>query len=299
MLEIHRLSLLFTGGGSCTPLRGKEEFLKNSEDAEFFAALKLNPNPVNYDPMEVAVKSSRVAMQLSASIVFAILYYHISQQQVEPFPVFLLTLITSLIGYVTFYLKYGGASSLFNQVYKIVLFPPREHVKIAVVYLVFSYLLAPTLRTLTDTVSTDTIHVTAFLMLSLHLITNGYGLKGFMVSRPISVNAAVIGSLFLASRLATDWQSIAILTFAVQSFILFPIFTGSLSQSALVLALVICLSAATCYSVSSNVFLGYAILMFFVVVVSPVMFVFSSGFKKSIYGPWDEAIPVITAASTK
>jgi len=280
--------------GSCTEsLKPPSHPELDNVDAEILAALRLNPHPTNYSVIDVIIKSSCVAMQLSASIVVVILYYHISCEYLQPIPVFLTTLLTSLIGYILFHVKCGTDVS--TQFYQVLVSIPREHLEIAVVYLLFSYLLAPTLRTLTDTVSTDTIHVTAFLMFCLHLVTNDYGIKGFMVSKPISVNAAVIGSLFLASRLETDWQSIALLTFGVQSFILFPIFARMIRESSVVLVVIIILSASACYTVSANVFLGYAILMFLVVIVSPSAFVISSGFKKNIYGPWDEAIPVIKA----
>ena len=60
------------------------------------------------------------------------------------------------------------------------------------------------LRKLTETVSTDTIHATAICMLCVHLATCEYGVSAFLVSKTTSVNAAVIGSICLASRMTAD-----------------------------------------------------------------------------------------------
>ena len=255
-------------------------------DADIQSALKLNPIPVNYSVSEIAIKAGRVAIQVSASIIFILVYYHLNYANVDPAPVLITSLSSSGCGYVLYRLI---LSRSWSSVFKV----PKEHVQVAVVYLVFSYLLAPTLRTLTDTISTDTIHVTAVFMLCLHLVTSDYGLKGFLVSKPISVNAAVIGSIFLASRLDTDWDSIALLTFAIQLFVLFPIFSKLIQESAVALSIMILLCATLCITVSPNVFLAYSILMFVVIILCPMIFVLSCGLKRNIYGPWDEAVPEI------
>ncbi|CAG7835423.1 unnamed protein product [Allacma fusca] len=260
-------------------------------DADIQSALRLNPNPINYGFTDVAVKASRIAIQVSTSLVFIIVYYHMNYENLHPGPVLITTLVTSACGYVIYNLS--PTRNFCQQFFRLIINVPKEHMRVAVVYLVFSYLLAPTLRTLTDTISTDTIHVTAVIMLCLHLVTSDYGMKGFMVSKPISVNAAVIGSIFLASRLDTDMHSLALLTFAIQSFILFPVFSTLIRESTLAISIIIILSAAICMTVSANLFLAYAILMFIVMVLCPAFFVLSTGFKRNIYGPWDEAIPEI------
>ena len=158
------------------------------------------------------------------------------------------------------------------------------------VYLILSYQLAPTLRTLTDTISTDTIHATAVSMLFVHLLTCDYGINGFFVSKTISVNAAVIGSICLASRMSSDLHSMSLLTLAVQCFVLFPIFSPILWESSVNLILLITLTAYASFKVSSALFLTFTVVIFTVIALFPLFFVISLKFKENMYGPWDEAV---------
>ncbi|KAL9704919.1 hypothetical protein quinque_008437 [Culex quinquefasciatus] len=72
-----------------------------------------------------------------------------------------------------------------------------EDFKTAAAVLVFVYIFSPLLRNLTDSVSTDTI---TFLVLMLHLIFYDHCVPAAIVSKGITLNAAIFGAICLTAR---------------------------------------------------------------------------------------------------
>lgn len=92
--------------------------------------------------------------------------------------------------------------------------------------------MSPILRTLTETVSTDTIYAMVTLMMLAHLSFYHYGINAAIVSKPISLNAAFFASVCLASRLSTSYHAFAFLIFAIDIFVLFGILYTKLPRVA-------------------------------------------------------------------
>ena len=88
--------------------------------------------------------------------------------------------------------------------------------------------MSPILRTLTETISTDTIYAMVTLMVLVHLSFNNYGVNAAIVSQPISLNAAFFASVCLASRLPTSYHAFAFLISAIDIFVLFGILYNKL-----------------------------------------------------------------------
>ena len=76
--------------------------------------------------------------------------------------------------------------------------------KTSLLFTITGYSLSPVLHTLTDSISTDSLHTMAASSFLLHLLTSDYGLPAPVVSWQISINAAVFSSVCLASRLPID-----------------------------------------------------------------------------------------------
>ncbi|KAL1404522.1 hypothetical protein pipiens_005321 [Culex pipiens pipiens] len=72
-----------------------------------------------------------------------------------------------------------------------------EDFKTAAAVLVFVYIFSPLLRNLTDSVSMDTI---TFLVLMLHLIFYDHCVPAAIVSKGITLNAAIFGAICLTAR---------------------------------------------------------------------------------------------------
>jgi len=87
--------------------------------------------------------------------------------------------------------------------------------------LVSGFAVSPVLKTLTETISTDTIWLMVILMMAMHLVFYDYGVQCAIVSTPISLNAGIFGAVCLASRLKTTLQAFTLLIWASDVFVLF------------------------------------------------------------------------------
>lgn len=105
-------------------------------------------------------------------------------------------------------------------------------IKSAVIFLVTGFAMSPILRTLTETISTDTIYAMVTLMMLAHLSFYDYGVNAAIVSKPISLNAAFFASVCLASRLSTSYHAFAFLISAIDIFVLFGILYTKLPRYA-------------------------------------------------------------------
>lgn len=106
----------------------------------------------------------------------------------------------------------------------------------------------------------------------------------------MSINAAVIAAICLSSRLPTNQHSLALITLGIQSFVLFPIFSSIIWDSAIWLVLIVATVAVGCFVTSIHIFLVYVGTVAFTTVLLPILFVMSQKFKYNMYGPWDEAV---------
>ncbi len=165
--------------------------------------------------------------------------------------------------------------------------------KSASLFLAVGYACTPILKTLTDTISTDTIYAMSALLMMLHIAFHRYGIDGSFVAPYLSLNAAVCGAICLASRLQETQKAFILLTLAVEAFALFPELYEGLGYSLIAFCLsfisaVFCLSSVSIYW--SIVFL-FVILIGAVNVVFPLFFVWAQKYKDNLHGPWDEVIP--------
>lgn len=113
----------------------------NFTDSDFFASLQVNPNPKVWNQIDVILKSSRATLQCCVSVVFFVIYYHLSSGTLNPTTVFPITILTTFIGYC-FYQIYPSWPVKFGFTHFVRQFPV-EHAKLSVIYLIFSYQLAP------------------------------------------------------------------------------------------------------------------------------------------------------------
>lgn len=95
-----------------------------------------------------------------------------------------------------------------------------NELKSAAIFLISGFAVSPILKTLTETISTDTIYLMVTVMMLVHLIFYNYGAKAAIVSTPVSLNAAIFGGVCLASRLSTTYHAFALLIFASDIFVL-------------------------------------------------------------------------------
>lgn len=87
----------------------------------------------------------------------------------------------------------------------------QDDIKTVACILVFGFILSPMLHTLTKSISTDTIYTITFFTFLLHIMCYDYGMPTALVSRAISLNAAIFGTICLASRLVTSLDAFVLL----------------------------------------------------------------------------------------
>lgn len=155
--------------------------------------------------------------------------------------------------------------------------------------------MSPILKTLTETISTDTVYAMVTLMLVTHVLFFDYGIESSFVSSPISFNAALFAAVCLASRLSTI-DAFLLLVFAADLFVLFFLTrkrlektSGITVRTGLSLSLIL-LSIASLFDWSPVVRISYYVLLILLNVLFPFCFFRLQVMKENIYGPWDEAI---------
>ena len=253
-------------------------------DECFLAARRFNQNLVTYSLGQCVGGGAEVAIHLSLVIIFWCCYNFIKAGVLPPAPATAAVMGTSVAAYLLLLL--ASSSSLGEDI--------LQGAKACTLFTVTGYAVSPVLYTLTDTISTDSIHLMAAASLLLHLVTADYGVAAPVVSWQISLNAAVFGSVCLASRFPDHMSAFCLLTVSVFCFLLVPLcrswcrpLASSLPWSLVTsLASLLLLAAVSL----THTYLA-ALSLFTVQVLCPVIFYRLQSDKLTIHGPWDEATP--------
>ncbi|XP_058066070.1 phosphatidylinositol N-acetylglucosaminyltransferase subunit C [Anopheles bellator] len=253
------------------------EYEDNFTDPTFLKDMKTNVNLRNYSAAEAFTGATRLSQQICVVTGFLIVFHHLYTERVGPKAIFCQSAAATMVGYFI----YAGKDA---QVTKFI-----EDSKTAIAVLVFGFIFSPLLHTLTNSISTDTIFSMTFVVLVLHLVFFDYGISAALVSKAISLNAAIFGAICLASRLSSSLHAFVLLELAAVFFALGPFLVSKLySISFLVLSI-----AACCYflnAISHIILYTYICLLAFVNLFCPWLFVRLQKYKNNINGPWDEAI---------
>ncbi|PVU89649.1 hypothetical protein BB561_005236 [Smittium simulii] len=163
------------------------------------------------------------------------------------------------------------------------------------------YFLSPVLRTLTEDTSSDTIWALTVLFFILNLTFHDYGTKNLTsisTIGSISVNAAVLACVLLASRLSRDSLVFAFMLFAILWFALFPLLRRLLivvsKKASIALTVILCVLGTVLFiPISKAVSLTHIFLSLFITFIFPVWLIWTQRYKNEIHGPWDEATPIV------
>jgi len=242
----------------------------------FLAAMQRNKNVRLYTKEECFKGAAVVGRQISLVIIFCSLYLYISEQLISSEQ--LLTSLFLVIGVEYIYHLRKFCVSVILKGLKTTFF-----------FLTVGFALSPVLYKLTDTISTDTIHLMSAAGLLLHLVTHFYGIHGPIVSRSLSLNSAIFSTVCLASRLPTHMMAFSLLCLAVFSFLLVPMWSEMYVPNPIksLLAGLVCVSLMArvmpCYAIIC------AVILLFIQVLCPLLFFKLQSYKQTIHGPWDEA----------
>lgn len=254
----------------------------NYTDSSFLRELKKNIHKQDITYREAILGAGKVTEKLCVVTLFSVIFVYLYNEWMEPEAIFVQTSIAVCLCYV--YYMMSHRSIPFHKAV-------AKDSKRVVTFLVFGYILSPVLKTLTDTISTDTIYATAAFMMLVHLAFYDYKIPAAIISSSLSLNAAIFSSICLASRLSTSFHAFVLLTISAECFVLYPYFTHAVVEITFVFiffsTLLTCLLVANVSFIMSFLFLVTSL---FINVICPVLFVHWQKYKENIYGPWDEAI---------
>ncbi|XP_072406365.1 phosphatidylinositol N-acetylglucosaminyltransferase subunit C isoform X2 [Chiloscyllium punctatum] len=200
----------------------RQPFPDNFVDGSFLEELRKNIYVRQYRFWTVVCESSVVIHQLSSVCVFVVLWWYMDQSHLSPHRLFTYSLLLSLFGYLTFDVIDSGAGRNLSGRTR------WADLKSTVVFVTFTYGFAPILKTLTESISTDTIYAMSVFMLLGHLIFFDYGANAAIVSSTLSLNMAIFASVCLASRLPSSLHAFVTVTLAIEVFALWPMFQKKL-----------------------------------------------------------------------
>lgn len=249
----------------------------NYTDPSFLIDLRTNLH-VRFFTLAEAVKGVTIlSNQLSCITGFLIVFYLINSKRIEPMSILWPSCVMTIIGYL---LYRGNNLSIACLI---------EDSRTLLTVLLFGYLLAPVLHNLTDAISTDTIFYMTFFVMVINLLFHDYGLSVAMASNAVSLNAAIFGSICLASRLSDSYHAFVLLVESSIFFVLYPLFSREYWRAYFVIPIIM-LCAYTLVWLSLTVLWVYIGVITFVNIVCPCLFVLHQRYKRNIHGPWDEAI---------
>lgn len=162
----------------------------------------------------------------------------------------------------------------------------------ASIFLSYTFGFSPVLKTLTESVSTDTVYAMSAVMLLAHLVSFPYAQPSPPGS--LSLNAALFASVCLASRLPGALHTFAMLSCALLVFALWPCLLQKLRENAprqfTGVCVGVCLGGIGGLGSQSP---GGAVLLTLalgsVTLICPLLLVRLQRHKDNIHGPWDEA----------
>ena len=238
------------------------------------------------------VKNSVVLLQQICIVsLFILVWWIMSKPSVcSPKTVVLFSFFTSTCGCALYYtIKPEPIKD-----YKLI----DSNLKVLALIIGFCYYFSPLLRTLTHTISTDTVYAMTTFAIFFHLLFHNYNQSDKFVvvaSRSISFNSAVFAAVCLASRLETNLHSFATITLALQLFGFWP-FLQALAWKHHQNSFVVCVHAAQVVLVAAWFFTSFTMSLMFAITCLSVTFVFPlllvslQAHKDNVHGPWDEAV---------
>ncbi|KAL3522290.1 hypothetical protein ACH5RR_015124 [Cinchona calisaya] len=268
-------------------------FEDNHTDESFLEDMIMNANVVRRDLLKVMLDSVSISQYLCiVALVVLVWTYTLRSILTEDS---LLLLDVTLLGLGFFILLVTAEMLSFELLLSYLL-------KISF-FITGLYLLSPIYHTLTRSISSDSIWALTAVLIILHLFLHNY--SGSTVKAPgtlenptltsnISLNASIVASLLIASRLPSRLHVFAIVLFSLQVFLFAPLVTYCIRKYSFRLHLILSFSL-TCstlffvYNLHRLLFVLLFVILAFVNVICPYWLIRIQEYKFEINGPWDEA----------
>ncbi|KAI3635095.1 hypothetical protein MIR68_006661 [Amoeboaphelidium protococcarum] len=268
----------------------KQDYPDNYVDHTFLEQMQKNANLKTQDYWTIVSQSWSITSQLSSIVIFVCTFVFLFDNNIS-----IEALITrNLIGSVICYMFWIWSINRYVKMAK-----PHHSVckvlKASVLFFIILIALSPILKTLTQDTSDDTIYALSTIVFTMNLLFHDYTSVEPGATRypgALSLNAAIFGSVLLASRLSSSLNVFGLMLFAVTWFGLLPIFRRSMvvySKGSLMLNLLL-LACGTymLHQVSTIMVHLYLTMYAFITFVCPFWLIWIQRYKNEIKGSWDE-----------
>lgn len=231
------------------------------------------------------LSASVVAQQFTVMSLFLTVYKYLLVDPKHLTVVGIVDAVLVVVGCIIQFVMGDGNFQLVNSFHTSVLFG------------VFLRIAAPVLRSLTLSISGDTVHALGITFATIHLVFHDYAYinsKSDVFSGTISVNAAMFTAIILASRLDNIELVVAFLLLAVLSFSLYPSIARVIKHKSLSLYILLTLiqwaaASIALFFLDSALFVAYEVGMVCLWLAGPYMYFKMQVYKRAMRGPWDIA----------
>ncbi|KAJ2776003.1 glycosylphosphatidylinositol anchor biosynthesis [Coemansia nantahalensis] len=273
----------------------QQDYPDDYVDDTFLRELQKNANVRMYDYSTVVLQTTVVTQHLSSIMVFIAVFINLYCGAMTGSTLLWCSSAATVLGF--------GAWDMLRLVQQ----TPVQRtarlglIKGAVLFALLLFGLSPILRTLTEDTSSDTIWAMTVIFFCVNLAFHDYStgnLTNIRFPGSVSLNAAVLASVLLASQLDSNLSVFAFLSFALQWFALFPIFRRHLKRvsSAASVATTVALAlvaAALFMHISRAVAMLHVLGALFITFGCPLWLIWVQRYKNELHGPWDEARPIV------
>jgi phosphatidylinositol glycan class C protein len=284
-------------------------YADNYMDSSFLEAMVMNANVVKRDTATVMVDSVGIASHVSVVALVATVWTHALNGALPASSLLLLDALVLLLGFLSLLLTIKCVFSLAFVV---------QIGRNFILFVSAIYVLAPVFQTLTRSISSDSIWALTVSLLVVHLFCHDYTFstsppspmaaslsrdtngkkppkgKETTLSANVSMNASIVASVLIASRLPTHLYVFALMLFSLEFFLLFPLVTHCIRQRSVNLHLgfsctLIFFTMGLIFPLSRLVFVLFITVIVFITLVCPYWLIRIQEYKFEINGPWDEA----------
>ncbi|KAI8049819.1 phosphatidylinositol N-acetylglucosaminyltransferase subunit C [Gilbertella persicaria] len=256
----------------------KQNYPDNYVDDTFLDELQRNVNVRTYDYWTMVYESGIITQHISSVVIFIAVFIYLQDHSLSGNHLIWTGSFLTGVGYIFWDLRIRNMNELKRQ----------RVVKSAFFFFITLLGLSPILKTLTSQISDDTIYALTVCCFLANILFHDYTTQ-VKIPGSLSTNAAIFASVLLASRLDTNVDVFAFLSFAVEWFSLFPIFRRQSKISLTVTMLLACVLLFI--RISKAVVFLYMLGFCFLTFVCPYWLIFIQKYKNEIHGPWDEARP--------
>lgn len=283
-------------------------------DSSFLEAMVMNANVVKRDTWTAVRDSVAISQYVCVVAMVAAVWTYSLNGVLDASLLLILDTVLLLFGFIVLLLTTGSIS--LAVLYRYALY---------FTYFVSGlYVLAPVFQTLTSSISSDSIWALTVCLLMVHLFFHDYidssiqpppaartsassrgsksnDLSGKLaVKKPatlsgnVSLNASIVASVLIASRLPSGLLVFALMLFSSEFFLLFPLVTRCMKQYSVKLHLwfscmLIVVTMGLIFPLNRLALVLFVAVVIFIMLVCPYWLIRIQEYKFEINGPWDEA----------